>query len=65
VPDVAGVRRLLPVTIRSPEWQCCGTRGIRVRKALGKSQWRLIARCRTCGNKVIIFKRGVIIERRK
>ena len=59
MPDVAALRKRLPLVLHTPAWSCCGTRGIRIVEALGHSQWALRAVCRTCNGKLMIWKRGV------
>jgi hypothetical protein len=65
MPNVDGLRKLLPLIIWSDEWQHCGKRGITIDKALGKSQWTLLAECNTCKQRLTIYKRGVMLEKKK
>lgn len=65
MPDVAALRKRLPIKIKSEPWQCCGAKGITVHTAHGSSQWSLEARCNTCGRGLLITKRGVRLEKKR
>lgn len=62
MPNVASLRARLPLIVNTPEWTCCGDKGIRILEAVGESQWALRAVCLTCNRRLIIRKRGVTIE---
>lgn len=59
MPDVAAIRRRLPIVLNSSLWFCCGDKGIAIVEAVGESQWKLIAFCLTCKCELVISKHGV------
>lgn len=65
MPDVAALRRRLPLKITSEPWQCCGSKGITIHKAHGDSMWALEAKCNTCKCGILITKRGVRFEKKR